>query len=141
MSNLSEEEIITDAKQFVENIKKILNEGNNNLTEQQNIDFYTLQSVLQGLLDLYQAEKEKNKELEKKWTDLLSKYEMKRILFLRKDTKKEIISKYYISQDIIKEKINKLEKEIQFFKKENFIAETVKRMQQIEVLEELLKGE
>ncbi len=57
MSSLNEEEIVEDAKQYINNIKELLNEGKNDMTEKENTDFYTLQVVIQGLLDLYNKEK------------------------------------------------------------------------------------
>ena len=51
----------------------------------------------------------------------------------------EDVNKYFISKDKMKEKIEELEKEKAYFKEQDFIAETVKRINQIEVLQELLE--
>ena len=52
MSILSKKEILINTKNYIKNIKTILNEGDNKLSEQMEIDFYTLQVTLEGLLNI-----------------------------------------------------------------------------------------
>lgn len=47
---MREKEIIEDAKAFVNNIKNILNDGNNDMSEENNTNFYTLQLVIQRFI-------------------------------------------------------------------------------------------
>lgn len=98
MSNLSEEEIIIDAKEFINNIKEILNEGNNDLTKKVETDFYTLQVVLQGLLDLYKKEKEKNE-----YKDKIIKGLGLDVIPRTITNFNEMIDKYYTSNDKLKD--------------------------------------
>lgn len=102
---MNEKEIIDELKVFGEQEKK-----------------YKYGKVILGLLDLYQKEKEKNKELEERNTDLLLKLEMKKVLFIRKDKvtkkllselyiRKDELEKDYISKDKIKAKIEEIDKE------------------------------
>lgn len=111
MSRLSEEEIVEDAKQYINNIKELLNNGKNDMTEQENIDFYTLQIVIQGLLDLYNKEKEKREIAEENYKVLsLDLGQALKELGLYEDTiiADELvleINKRYISKDKIKGKI------------------------------------
>lgn len=102
--------------------------------------------AIQGLLDLYEKEKEKNIEL-------LEKIENEKILFVRKDhTTKEMLCEYYIRKDeiekkyISKDKIRKKIKVLMEFDKkyktytsddrENFSIEYFKAKTLQELLEE-----
>lgn len=98
---------------------------------------------LQGLLDLYQKEKEKNKELEKKYKEknkLLKTYKGNlpknvELICLCKDDFERNISTDYISKDKIREQIKGLKNIIEFRKPtyEDCLKYT------IDILEDLLE--
>lgn len=92
MSNLSEEEII-------EKIKHLIKSSNDRTDLLNYLDEKTKKS-LQGLLDLYQQEKEKNKELKE-----LIEQNLKYSHNLEKDLF-ENCSNYVVSKDVIQEMIN-----------------------------------
>lgn len=97
------------------------------------------EEAIQGLLDLYNKEKEKNIEL-------LVKLDMKKILFARKDhITKEILCEYYIRKDeidkdyISKDKIREKIKEIRSNKQYNFVGTEWSESEVVGMLEDLLE--
>ena len=97
---MSEEEIINKAKLIINNHREI-----------DKMMVIEMVELVQGLLDLYNKEKEKNKELE---MQLLEKDLY--IDGLKEDRRiaiKEIQEEYYISKDKIREKMDCFDKELQ----------------------------
>ena len=58
--SLKEDEIIANVEQYILNAKLILAGGDNSLNEKEEIELFTLQSTLEGILNLY---REKQKEV------------------------------------------------------------------------------
>lgn len=58
-SELTEQEIIENAEEFIENAKDIVNDKNNNLDMESRINIYTFQVTMEGLLNLYRNLKNK----------------------------------------------------------------------------------
>lgn len=102
---MNEEEIIKFIKDEIRDCKNIENlYPNKDNIEWKEVEEY--QNVLQGLLDLYKQEKEKNKELEKHY-----KHEQEYIngeVFSAKQM--HLIDEDYISKDKIKERMEQTKK-------------------------------
>lgn len=110
---MSEEEIMDIIKDFLE-----LREIHSSDTIKSYLSIY--KEAIQSLLDLYNKEKEKNKELEK--------YK----------TKHSLIKKHYISKDKIKEIIEELEQQEDWYIEHKGLDELYGR---IDTLKELLEEE
>ncbi len=133
-NKLSEEEILKDVVEIVELAKEEIESNDENITA--TLDLQDLKS-LKGLLDLYQKEKEKNKELEKDKKAFVNQYgnmllkiselekenreirDWKYVIDSYEDLDKQkeldlikIKGKQYIAKDKIKVKIEELEEKI-----------------------------
>lgn len=97
--NMSEEEIIEVLKEF--NKIKV----NSYAMQFVNIPYPKLQQAINGILELYKAEKEKNKELEKENAE----YKVEEDMTFKCLENTRYMSNF-ISKDKIKEKIEELEK-------------------------------
>ena len=95
MSELSEEQIINSINPIV-NARKT--HKDDNLYSLQ-LNAYQL-DIIQGLLDLYQKEKEKNKELNK-----LKGFEMLDIFNMGKESSRQRIKHDWVEKDKIREKL------------------------------------
>lgn len=92
MSNLSEDEIIKEIEEW--------QKYDINYTNLSEYDSKNLHNAIQGLLDLYQQEKEKNKELELDLEEMTKSNEHKKEHWVHK-----AVLNSYISKDKIREKI------------------------------------
>lgn len=140
---MSEEKIIKDLKKYIAFSEK---EENFNNSEEYLFN-YDLSIRIQAILDLYNKEKEKNKELEKENSEIR---EWKYVIDTCEDLDKlkeldliKIKGKEYISKDKIREKIQEdtkiIEHTILGGRRNGKTLEYGKRLGRIEMCEELLK--
>lgn len=136
--------------------KRAMKDLKNNTHEIEQQEVLTIIREFIRLRNDYNKEKEKNKELEdtlkctqnswyedtKKIEELINKTNPDKIKIMADSFNEKVLDKFnqwFISKDKIKEKIEELEKEKMYFNENDFIAETVKRLEQIEVLQELIE--
>lgn len=126
---LSEEEIM----EYINTIKP---KNLNNYKDETNCALITKKQVkaIQGLLDLYKQEKEKNKELKKYYATRKEVEDLKETIACLHESAKD-----YISKDKIKEKIEELKKEQKEYENSQEWEIQDDIVAQINVLEELLE--
>ena len=133
---MNEKEIIEILKDFTEN------ENTAYCYDWQGFDYKTILPTIKGLLDLYQQEKEKNKELELKNIEI----KQKQIIDKNSIPQQDNFYDYYnfISKDKIKEKIELLKYILKAKEKDGNIYKQISieyLKGAIQQLEELLKEE
>jgi len=124
MSNLSEEEVI-------EKIKHLIKSSNDRTDLLSYLDKKTKES-LQGLLDLYQQEKEKNKELELDLEEMTKSNEHKKEHWVHK-----AVLNSYINKDKIKIFIEENTKHISFGEQDTYLQG--QRDENDEIMDKLLE--